>query len=51
MRIFKRFSEIRAGDTWYIGRDRWDAIIYQTTKNIRVYGIGIYEPLANPAQP
>ena len=28
IRFFTRFSEIRAGDTWYVGKDRWDAIVF-----------------------
>lgn len=40
---FKRYHDIRSGDSWYVGRDRWDGIIFQPSKTIRVYGIGIYE--------
>ena len=41
---FSRFREIRQGDSWYVGRDRWDAIIFQPNLNVKIYGIGVYEP-------
>lgn len=28
MRKFRRFTEVRNGDSWYIGRDRWDALVF-----------------------
>lgn len=37
-------------DGWYIGRDRWDAIIFQPSQNVRIYGIGIYEAHPLPAR-
>lgn len=41
-KFWKRYLESR-NDGWYIGRDRWDGIIFQPTRDIRVYGCGIYE--------
>lgn len=29
LRKFRRFQDVRSGDSWYIGRDRWDAIVFQ----------------------
>jgi hypothetical protein len=43
VKFFKRYREIRQGDSWYVGRDRWDAIIFKPNRNIRVYGLGVYE--------
>jgi hypothetical protein len=40
---FKRFKEIRAGDSWYVGRERWDALAFIPKQNIKVFGIGLYE--------
>ncbi|CDW91634.1 UNKNOWN [Stylonychia lemnae] len=42
IRRFKRFSEIRVGDSWYVGKDRWDGIVFQPKQSIQVHGIGIY---------
>ena len=41
-KFWRRYQESRS-DGWYIGRDRWDGIIFQTSRNIRIFGCGIYE--------
>eukprot|EP00347_Sterkiella_histriomuscorum_P023363 403334928 len=47
LRKFRRFSDVRNGDSWYIGRERWDALVFQPNQNVRVYGIGLFEPFPN----
>lgn len=42
-RFFKRFRDIREGDHWYVGKDRWDAMCFIPNQAIRVIGMGIYE--------
>jgi hypothetical protein len=43
LRFFKRFRDVR-GDGWYIGKDRWDAVTYIPKRDVRVFGVGIFEP-------
>ena len=43
LKFFKRFRDSRA-DGWYIGRDRWDAIAFQPRLDVKIFGVGIYEP-------
>lgn len=43
LKFFKRYRDVRAGDSWYVGRDRWDAIMIIPKKPITIYGIGIFE--------
>ena len=42
-KFWKRFRDTRS-DGWYIGRDRWDGIIFQPRNDIRVFGVGIFTP-------
>lgn len=43
LKHFKRFADVRQGDSWYVGKDRWDAIIFKPSSDIKVYGIGLFE--------
>ena len=43
VRWYRRFREIR-GDGWYIGRDRWDAVTFIPNRDVKIFGIGIFEP-------
>jgi hypothetical protein len=43
---FCRFRDTK-NDGWYIGRDRWDAVIFTVKRSIRVYGCGIFGPYNN----
>jgi len=43
LRFFKRFRDSR-GDGWYIGRDRWDAVTFIPKRDVRILGVGIFEP-------
>ena len=47
LKFYKRFRDIREGDSWYVGRDRWDAITFIPNKPITVYGIGLFEKHPN----
>ena len=40
---FRRFKETRANDSWYVGRERWDAIVFAPKSDVKIYGIGVYE--------
>jgi len=40
---YKRFRDFKVSDYWYVGRDRWDAIMFIPNKPIRVMGFGIFE--------
>jgi hypothetical protein len=42
IREFKRFNKIRNDDHWDISLNREDAIIFEATKDVYIYGIGIY---------
>ena len=41
--IFKRFSAIREGDSWHVGPNSCDALVWIPNKRIRVFGILLYE--------
>ena len=43
IKFFRRFRDFRVGDSWYVGRDRWDALVFIPSKGIRVFGIGLFE--------
>lgn len=43
VKFFRRFETIRANDSWYVGEGRWDALQFTPSKNIRVYGTGLFE--------
>lgn len=43
LKQWRRFKESRPNDSWYIGRERWDAIIFVPKKDVKIYGIGVYE--------
>ncbi len=40
---FKRFANHRDGDTWHVGPNSCDALVWIPTKPIRVFGIMLYE--------
>jgi hypothetical protein len=48
--IFKRFSSIREGDSWHVGPDSCDALVWIPSKRIRVMGILLYERYQAPNQ-
>lgn len=43
IRFYDRYKAIK-DDGWYIGRDRWDAIIFIPNREVRIFGVGIFEP-------
>lgn len=47
VKFFKRFRDTRLGDSWYVGRDRWDAIVFIPKEDCWVFGIGIFEMYPN----
>ena len=49
---FKRFSNHREGDTWHVGPNSCDALVWIPNKPIRVFGIMLYErsPLGGPRE-
>lgn len=42
IKYFRRFRDVRA-DGWYMGRDRWDGVTFVPKKNVKIFGIGIFE--------
>ena len=44
IRVFKRFNKIGNGNDWNTSLQLQDAIIFEATKNVYIYGIGIYGP-------
>jgi hypothetical protein len=42
LREFKRFNNIGNGNDWYITLTLQDAIIFEATRDVFIYGIGIY---------
>lgn len=47
LKFFKRFSTIKEGDSWYVGPNSCDALVFIPNKNIRVFGLGVYEKHPN----
>jgi PHR domain len=43
LKFFRRFRDVR-NDGWYIGRDRWDGVIFIAKRDVRIFGCGIFEP-------
>ena len=43
LRFFMRFRDVR-NDGWYIGRDRWDGVMFIPKRDVRIFGVGIFEP-------
>lgn len=41
--VFKRFSAVREGDSWHVGPNSCDALVWVPNKRIRVFGILLYE--------
>ena len=39
---FKRFKTHRHYDGWAVGLDKWDAIIFEAKRDVKVYAIGVY---------
>jgi hypothetical protein len=42
IREFKRFNKIGDGGSWGISLTDYDAIIFEATRDVYIYGIGIY---------
>jgi hypothetical protein len=40
VKSFERAAE--AGGAWSVGKDKWDALIFEAKRDIRVYAIGIH---------
>ena len=36
--------------SWAVGKDKWDALIFEAKRDIRVHGIGIHGPFDNSQQ-
>ena len=43
MKSFERTGEFSSGD-WNVGKDKWDALIFEAKRDIRVYAIAIHGP-------
>lgn len=43
IRFYKRYLTLRGSDSWFVGRDRWDALKFTPNKNIKIYGTGLFE--------
>lgn len=43
IKMYKRFRDFKQADYWYVGRDRWDAIMFIPTKRIKVVGLLLFE--------
>ena len=42
LKEFKRYSKIGTSDNWAISLTKEDAIIYEATRDVYIYGVGIY---------
>jgi hypothetical protein len=42
---FERIGKLEG--QWNTGLDKWDALIFEAKKDIRIYGIGIHGPKDN----
>lgn len=42
MRWWQRFTDIR-NSTWSVSHNRWDGIVFKPTRDIKVFGMGIFE--------
>ena len=47
--FFKRFKDFKPSDSWYVGENKWDALIFIPKKDIKIYGIGLFEKHPNGA--
>jgi hypothetical protein len=43
MKSFERTGELDSS-SWSVGKDKWDALIFEAKRDIRVYAIGIHGP-------
>ena len=50
VKYFRRFRDVRA-DGWYMGRDRWDGVTFIPSKNVKIFGIGIFEAYPSNTTP
>lgn len=48
-KYFKRFKDFKTSGSWVTGEDKWDALIITPSKNVRVFGIGVFESHPNSA--
>ncbi len=46
MKSFERTVEL-SSTNWGIGKDKWDALIFEPKRDIRVYAIAIHGPYDN----
>lgn len=43
LRFFKRYSDARSGGSWSVRRDGWDGIRFIPNRDIKVFGMGLFE--------
>lgn len=46
-KFFRRFRDSRDSDKWNVGENKWDALFFIPNKDIKVFGMGVFEKYPN----